>query len=103
MPGILRKVWDNRSKIMEGITNTVFIRKEVERIADQRMRTCNVCPHQDKTGETCIVPGTAPCCKLCGCSLKLKIRALSAACDDNRWPAVLSPEEEDQVNAKLND
>ena len=30
MPGILRKVWDNRSKIMEGITNTVFIRKEVE-------------------------------------------------------------------------
>jgi len=52
-----------------------------------------------------MVPGTQPCCneKLggCGCSLSLKIRALSSECPKGYWKAELTQEEEDQLKEKL--
>jgi hypothetical protein len=48
-----------------------------------------------------MVPGTGPCCGLCGCSLSLKTRALSASCDDKRWDAVLSEEEQELVDRQI--
>jgi hypothetical protein len=51
------------------------------------------------------VPGTKPCCKLCGCSLALKTRSLSSACadeDNKRWDAILTEEEDDQLNNQIN-
>ena len=48
------------------------------------------------------MPGTGPCCNLCGCSLKLKTRSLSTFCPDKRWMAVLSEKQEDELEEKFN-
>jgi len=103
MSGKIKKVWEARNQILEGIKNSVFPHQEVEAIASERLKICNECPHFDTKGDDCMVPGTQPCCKLCGCSMGLKARALSAKCDDNRWEAILSQEEEDDLNANRYD
>jgi len=97
----LIKIWKEKNKILEGIKNKVFKRKDVENIAAERFNICSNCPNIDYSGDKCYMRGTQPCCALCGCDLSLKIRALSAACDDKRWDAVLSEEEEDQLNESL--
>lgn len=91
------QIWKNKGKIAEGIANSIFKKEHVEEVAAARAAICNACEHQDKTGKSCVMPGTQPCCSLCGCSQALKTRALSASCDDNRWEAVMTREEEDKL------
>lgn len=95
------KIWKERNKILEGIRNNIFKKADVEHIAAERMSICETCPHLDTQGDQCMVPGTQPCCKLCGCSLGLKTRALSASCDDNRWEAMLTAEEQEEIDRHL--
>lgn len=94
----LIKIWKNKGKILEGIKNRVFKQEHVEEIYNERLKICKDCIHYDAEGTNCAVPGTAPCCSDCGCSLGLKLRSLSAECDLARWSAVLSEEEEDKLN-----
>lgn len=101
----LIKIWKSKNQILEGITNSIFKKEDVEQIADQRMSICRKCELYDKKGSGCIVPGTQPCCNQdkggCGCSLSLKTRSLSSACPLNKWDAEMSQEEEDKLNEKL--
>ena len=96
----ISQIWKNKSKILEGLTNKIFKNKYVEFIAEQRMNICNgmatgvACPELDTKGDKCLVPLTQPCCSLCGCSLSLKTRSLSAECDLKKWEAVITLEEE---------
>lgn len=100
MENIIR-IWKNKGKILEGILNSIFKKEHVEEIAMYRYEICTSCNYIDRTGATCAVPGTSPCCSLCGCSLSLKTRSLSSECDDKRWFAELSIEEEDLLNDNL--
>jgi hypothetical protein len=99
------KIWKNKDKIYEGIKNRVFKQEHIEEIAAERLKACQDCPNIDRDGSKCEVPGTKPCCKLCGCSLALKTRSLSSACadeDNKRWDAILTEEEDDQLNNQIN-
>jgi len=93
--GKITKIWKERKKIMEGIKNAVVRDKFVEVIAKERQKICDGCEFM---GNECMVPGTGPCCNVCGCSLKLKTRSLSSACDKKKWKAMLSEEQEDELN-----
>ena len=99
------KIWKNKGQILEGITNSIFKKEDVEEIAQHRMQICNECDLLDVQGEGCMVPGTQPCCNEkkggCGCSLSLKTRALSSDCPLGKWEAILTEEEEDKLNQKL--
>lgn len=100
----LIKIWKNKGKILEGIKNSIFKKEHIEEIAAERLALCKACPHIDLEGDKCEVPGTQPCCSLCGCCLSIKIRSLSSHCPLNfsrRWEAILSEEEEDQLNEQL--
>ena len=94
----LTKIWKNRKQIMEGIKNSVIRDEFVESIAEHRNEICNSCEHIDLKGKECAVPGTQPCCSLCGCSLKFKTRALSTECPDGRWFALITEEDEDKLD-----
>ena len=97
-------IFQKRKQIFEGIMNTMFTSKDVEEVAAKRMEVCNSCPHIDKEGTTCFVPSTAPCCGHCGCKLAFMTRSLSSACsdpDNPRWEAILTPDEEADVNRQL--
>lgn len=95
------KIWKEKNKILEGIKNRIFKKADVEHIAAERMETCSTCPELDVEGSKCLVPGTSPCCGLCGCSLSLKTRALSAACDAGKWEAILNEEEQEAMDRHL--
>ena len=77
----VKKVWDARKQILEGIRNNVFKSEAIEAIAEERNKICMACDQYDTKGDSCLVPGTQPCCGACGCSLKLKQRSLSSGCD----------------------
>jgi hypothetical protein len=101
----LIRIWKSKNQILEGITNSIFKKEDVEQIAKQRMRICIGCSLYDEKGTGCMVSGTEPCCDQskggCGCSLKFKTRSLSSACPLNKWHAELTQEEEDKLNQKL--
>jgi hypothetical protein len=96
--GKLEKIWHNRKQIMEGIKNSVIRDAFVEKIAADRMELCNMCVRKDTEGSSCVMPGTQPCCNLCGCSLTFKTRSLSSECPDLRWKAVITEEDEDKLD-----
>lgn len=99
------QLWKSKGQILEGITNSIFKREDVEQIAQYRMQICNKCDLLDVQGEGCMIPGTQPCCNEkkggCGCSLSLKTRALSSECPLGKWAAEITEEEEDLLNEKL--
>lgn len=99
------RVWKSKGQILEGVTNSIFKKEDVEQIAQQRMQICEKCELLDVQGDGCMVGGTAPCCneKLggCGCSLTFKTRSLSSECPKGYWLAEVTQEEEDVINQKL--
>ena len=99
------KIWKAKGQILEGVTNSIFKRADVEEIAKHRMDICFFCDLYTENDEGCLVPGTSPCCnqKLggCGCSLGFKTRSLSSECPNGHWKAEVSQEEEDMINQKL--
>ena len=71
---------------------------------NERRAICQACIHRDDSGKECDVPGTAPCCNKCGCSLALKLRSLSSGCGDEndpRWDAIITEDEENKLNETL--
>lgn len=91
----------NLDKIAEGIKNKIFKNEDVEAVAKLRWQECKICPLLDRKGETCAVPGSQPCCSDCGCSIGLKIRALSADCPKGRWQAIMPEEMEDEFKKQV--
>jgi len=99
------KIWKSKGQILEGITNSIFKKEDVEEVAAERMIICSQCDLYTEDDAGCMVAGTTPCCNQlkggCGCSLKFKIRSLSSDCPLGKWKAVLTQEEEDKLNQKL--
>ncbi len=102
------RIWKAKGQILEGVTNSIFKKEDIEQIAEERMSICRSCQLYDTTGSGCIVPGTEPCCDIkqggCGCSLKWKIRSLSSCCphpDGPKWKVEITQEEEDAITSKL--
>ena len=97
----LIEIWKNRGKIYEGIKNHIFRKQHVEEIAKDRFDVCLNCEFIDNNGDNCAVPGTAPCCSVCGCCLKFLTRSLSSECEKGYWKAVLTEKEEDSLKEIL--
>ena len=95
------KIWKEKGAILEGIKNNIFKTDHIEEIAKERIEICNGCPSINIVGDGCMVPGTNPCCGECGCTLQLAIRSLSKECPLKKWPAVLTFEEEYELQLKL--
>ena len=99
------QIWKSKGQILEGITNSIFKKEDVEEIAEQRKAICTSCQLYTEDDGGCMVPGTGPCCDQrqggCGCSLKFKLRSLSSECPLGKWKAEMTQEEEDQLNQKL--
>lgn len=105
-----KRIWNNKSKILEGMKNTLFRTRIVEETAAERLAICqsNVCGHYDQEGtsEKVILKGQ-PACSICGCTLSVKTRCMSCSCALDElsitplWEAKLTQEEEDSLNSEL--
>ena len=94
----LLTVWKNRDQILEGILNKIFTKEHVEEVALERLAICRECEFY---GNACLLPGTEPCCSICGCCLELKTRSLSSDCPEHKWDAIMTEEEEYLFNENL--
>lgn len=94
----LKTIWENRAKILEGVRNTIIRDELVEDVAKMRRDICDTCEYLDTTGKGCAVKGTQPCCSDCGCSLTFKTRSLSSECPQGKWDAIITEEEEDELD-----
>jgi len=94
----LKTIFHHRKQIVEGLINTIIKTDSVEAIAKARFDICRECKEIDRTGEHCMVSGTQPCCKSCGCSLALKTRSLSSGCPEGHWGEVLTEKQEALYN-----
>ena len=96
----IKEIWKNRKLIFEGIWNTIFRKRYIEKVAAERMAICLKCDEIDYEGDSCAWKGTQPCCSLCGCSLELKTRSLASECPSGYWEALepLDDEDEDDNN-----
>lgn len=92
---MLKEIWKDRIKIIEGITNSIIRDDFVEHVASLRNDICAECPSK---GKKCAVKGTAPCCNECGCSLTFKTRSLSSSCPLNKWTKVITEKQEDKLD-----
>jgi len=93
----------NLDKIAEGIKNKIFKKADIEAVAKLRWMECKVCPLLDRTGSSCAVPRTKPCCSDCGCSISLKIRSMSSDCPKGRWNAIMTPQMEHNLKRQVLD
>ena len=91
----------NLDQIAEGIKNRIFKNEDVEAVAKMRWQECKICPLLDKKGTSCAVSGTQPCCSDCGCSISLKIRAMSSDCPKGRWNSIMTPQQEDELKKQV--
>ena len=99
------RIWKAKGQILEGVTNSIFKREDVEQIAQERMNICKSCNLYTSSDKGCMVAGTQPCCNQdlggCGCSLGFKTRSLSSDCPKGYWKAEITQQEEDILNQKL--
>lgn len=92
----LKTIWINKKLILEGLRYRIFKTKLSERVYEKRSAICATCPNRTMDDHKCFVPGTQPCCSLCGCSLSLKLRSLSSECPAGKWKPVMTEEQEDK-------
>ena len=98
----LLKAVKNVDQIYEGVKNKMFKSDSVEAVADHRWLKCKECVSLDLDGKKCAAPGTQPCCEDCGCSLAIKLRALSSSCPKDKWDKVLPEHLEDFFKKQVN-
>jgi hypothetical protein len=97
----------NIKHILEGITNSIFVKEEVEKIANERYEICKVCPHMSANNKSPeflagnyyseIRPDEH--CTHCACNIHAKNRSLHTSCPVGKWDAVATPQEAAKVAA----
>lgn len=78
----------------------VFPNPQVEEEAYRRAKICSECPEFDEEGKQCVLPGTQPCCKQCGCPLNAKTRAPGSTCPLGKWGNESSTESDREFDGR---
>ena len=82
---------EQAKQILEGWTNTIIKKDNVEEVARVRMMICNNCVYQSENAKkvsnyTSIRPDIH--CTECGCPLISKTRSLATSCPKEKWKAI---------------
>lgn len=96
----------NIKHIIEGISNSIFVKEEVEKIANERYTICSTCPKSSMIVKQQLEMGITSMpgpyyssirpdehCTMCACNLHAKDRSLHTNCPINKWKAVATTEE----------
>jgi len=77
-------IWQNKTKILNGIKNTLVKQQIIEDIAVSRRAICLSCPDLEADPKAIIKER----CGKCGCAIKFKTRCLECSCPMDKWPAI---------------
>lgn len=88
------------SQIIEGWKNNLFPKEELKEIISiskkYRLSICNTCLKHSKFHSTPLRPDEH--CTECGCTLSAKTACLSCECPLKKWEAVISQQQEQEIN-----
>lgn len=87
--------------ILEGVKNSIFLKEEIERVAEHRTEICKGCDfYSENVRKKEKMFRKDIHCTNCGCNIHLKTRALIAQCplDEPKWKAVITIEENETLN-----
>lgn len=86
-------------QILEGWRNNTIPPKDLKELinntAKERIKICLECQHHSKYHKT-LRPDAH--CTHCGCTLAAKTKCLSCACPIDKWMAIATDEQDDQIN-----
>ena len=97
----------NIKHILEGIKNSVFVKEEVENIANERYSICKACPKVSTAkddslkGEYYNKIRPDEHCTVCACILHAKVRSLHTHCPLDKWDAVATKDEAVEITKAL--
>lgn len=92
---------DTIKGITEGTINSIFVKEEIEKMAEERLAICRMCPFNSevaKKNDHDIIRPDEHCLK-CGCNLHLKSRYPSAHCPltPPKWGSLATDEESEKL------
>jgi len=91
------------TKIYEGWRNKLIppekIKKLIEKTAAERMSICNTCDYNSSVRKNYKTLRPDVHCLDCGCTLSAKTRCLSCDCGLKKWLAVLTEDQEENINS----
>lgn len=106
----------NLKHVLEGITNSIFVREEVEALAAKRYEICSSCSKNSKVIKDHIEKGNTTVqgpyystnrpdehCSMCACNIHAKVRSLHTECPIGKWKAVANKEEAAKIAAAIDD
>lgn len=86
-------------QIIEGWRNNIIPSEELKDViavtSKERMEICNNCEHVSTKHKTLRLDVH---CTNCGCTLSAKTKCLSCSCPLNKWKAVISEEQQKQID-----
>lgn len=89
----------NLSQIYEGWKNNLFPASELKdiiaQVSEERLKICDGCEHHSKNHK-----GVRPDahCTNCGCTLSAKTKCLSCSCPLNKWVAIATNEQVQEMH-----
>ena len=90
------------SQIYEGWKNNLLppkkLKELIKQTSAQRLEVCNNCDYHSDNRKNYKTVRPDKHCTHCGCTLSAKTKCLSCACPLNKWEALISSEEEEQIN-----
>lgn len=96
--------------IIEGIKNSLWVKEEVEKIAEERNNICRTCDKNSLNAQTERDFNPGPYyssmrpdvhCTICACNLHAKVRSLHTACPAGLWEEVATKEESAKIAAAI--
>lgn len=86
------------NQVIEGWRNNMFPPKRIKTLiaetSAERMAICEACKHHSKNYKN--VRPDAHCIK-CGCTLSAKTKCLSCACPLDKWVALVTTTQEEEI------
>lgn len=80
----LKRVWNNKQAIKEGIFNLLFAKNPIRFYAKRRRKICDACHYNSSKAKSSFnLPYKH--CTLCGCSLLIKPYSMESECPKKFW------------------
>jgi hypothetical protein len=72
------------------------LKKVIKKTSKERLAICEACEYHSKNKKT-IRPDAH--CTNCGCTLSAKTKCLSCSCPLEKWVALVTPDQEDEMTS----
>lgn len=81
--------------IIHGAYNSIFVKKWVEAVSNERMEVCKECPMFSENRKLQGYETSRPDnhCTDCGCNLHMKTRCMDCECPQKKWLKVMEDAE----------